>query len=169
MSLVVQNAYASEQTFTTTSLQSLASSPTAGWGGAVVDNTTTDYLDALVQFVFAAVNTAPSASKGLFLFAYAGSNATDLTTTGTSGGTVGTQGTLTFPDVTVNPYVMPSLQLLPYTTQNKQIVSPLYSIASVFGGRLPPFWGICVVNNSGMTLAASGNTVKWRGVTETIT
>lgn len=161
-------AYQAEQVFTTTSLQSLATSATAGWGSAVVDNTTSLYLDALVQVVLAAVNTAPANSKALFVYAFSGSNSTDLTTTGTSGGTVGTQGALTFPDVTTLPVAMPLIGIVPYSVQNKLIVSAEFSVARAFGGVLPPFWGITCVNHTGMTLAASGNTVKWRGITETI-
>jgi hypothetical protein len=40
-----------------------------------------------------------------------------------------------------------------------------FSVAQAFGGILPPYWGIAIVNHSGAALAASGNYVKWRGVT----
>lgn len=161
-------AYQAEQVFTTTNLQSLATSATAGWGSAVVDNTANLYLDALVQVVLAAVNTAPANSKALFVYAYSGSNATDLTTTGSSGGTVGTQGALTFPDVTTLPVAMPLIGVVPYAVQNKLIVSPEFSVARAFGGVLPPYWGVALVNHTGMILAASGNTVKYRGISETV-
>jgi hypothetical protein len=161
-------AYQAEQPFVATALQSLATSATAGWGSASVDNTTTLFLDALVQVVLAAVNTAPANSKALFVYAYSGSNATDLTTTGTSGGVVGTQGSLTFPDVTTLPVVMPLIGIVPYAVQNKPIVSAEFGVARAFGGVLPPYWGVAIVNHTGMILAASGNTVKWRGISETI-
>jgi hypothetical protein len=38
------------------------------------------------------------------------------------------------------------------------------SVASAFGGILPPFWSIVIINHSGAALAASGNTVKWAPV-----
>jgi hypothetical protein len=157
-------AYQAEQTMTTTNLQSLATSATAGWGSAVVDNTTTLYLDALVQVVLPAVNTLPANDKALYVFAYAGSNSTDLTTTGAaSSGAPGTQGGLFFPDITTNPQNLPLIGVIPYVSLNTKIVSPEFSVARPFG-VLPPFWGVAIVNYSGMTLAASGNTVKYRGV-----
>jgi hypothetical protein len=161
-------AYQAEQSFVVTALNSLATSPTAGWGSAVVDNTTNLFLDALVQIVLAAVNTVPGSSKALYVYAYGGSNATDLTTTGSSGGTVGTQGALTFPDITTLAVVMPLIGMVPYPVQNKLIVSPPFSVARAFNNWLPAFWGIACINHTGMILAASGNTIKYRGIYETI-
>jgi hypothetical protein len=161
-------AYQAEQSFVVTALNSLATSPTAGWGSAVVDNTANLFLDAEVQVVLAAVNTVPGSSKALYVYAYAGSNATDLTTTGSSGGTVGTQGALTFPDITTLAVVMPLIGMVPYPVQNKLIVSSWFSVAKAFNNWLPPFWGVACVNHTGMILAASGNSIKYRGLFETI-
>lgn len=160
--------YQAEQTFVATALQSLATSATAGWGSAVVDNTVDLFLDALVQVVLAAVNTVPGSSKAAYVYAYGGTSATNLTTTGTSGGTVGTQGALTFPDITTLAVVMPLIGMIPYPVQNKLIVSPPFSVARAFNNWLPPYWGVAIVNHTGMILAASGNTVKYRGLYETL-
>ena len=64
--------YSSATAMTVTNLHSLASSATAGWQSAVVDNTGTIYMDALVQIVLDFANTAPANSKGVYIFAYAG-------------------------------------------------------------------------------------------------
>lgn len=163
----VKEAFQSEQTMTTTNLQSLASSTTAGWKSAVVDNTSNLYLDALVQFVIAAVNTAPSSNKAIYVFAYHGSNSSDLTTSGAAANN-GSEGTLTFPNITSSAIVMPILGVLPYTTQNVAFTSLEMSVGMTAGGALPPYWGVAALNYSGMTLASSGNTVKYRGVYNTV-
>lgn len=164
----VKIAYQSEQTQTTTNLQSLASSATAGWGGNSVDNTSNLYLDYGVQMAIAAVNTAPGNNQATYLYAFSGDNSSDLTTTGTSGGTVGTEGTLTFPDITTLPVVMPLIGIIPYPVQNKAIVSRWFSIAKSTDGIMAPYWGVAVVNYTGMTYAAAGNTIKHRGVYSTV-
>jgi hypothetical protein len=165
----VKQAFDAEVTMTTTNLQSLASSPTAGWSSVSVDNTSNLYEDVLVQVVLAAVNTAPANDKAVYVHAFGGTNATDLTTTGTSGGTVGTEGALTFPSIaTPLPVVMPLIGVIPYPVQNKAITGPPFSVAAAFGGILPPFWGVAILNYTGMTLASSGNTVKYRPVYHTV-
>ena len=38
------------------------------------------------------------------------------------------------------------------------------SVANAFGGILPPYWGLVILDYTGAAIAASGNTVKWVGV-----
>ena len=164
----VKEAFQTEQTETTTNLQSLASSATAGWTGNSVDNTSNLYLDALVSVVIAAVNTAPGSDKCVYLFAFGGTNSSDLTTTGTSGGTVGTEGTLTFPSISTLPQLMPMFGRIPYPVQNRALNSGPLSVRRAFGGVLPPYHGTAILNFTGFTFAASGNTVKRRGLYNTV-
>lgn len=167
----IKEALQTVQTFTITNLNSLASSLTAGWGSAAVDNTTNLYLEVLVQLNLAAVNTAPSSQKGFFIYAYglldtAGSLYT--TTGATSGGTPGSQGALTFPDISANPINLPLVGIVPYVGQNTAINSPQFSLSKAFNGWIPPKWGIAIVNGSGMTIAASGNSVQYMGLYNTV-
>ena len=167
----IKFVYGSEVAMTVTNLHSKASSATAGWTSASVDNRTNLFKDALVCVHIAAVNTAPANSKAFFIFAYSATNngTPDYTTTGaTSGNVPGTEGALTFPDVTANPQLLPLLFAMPYVGQNIAHVSPVLSVASAFGGILPPYWGIAILNHSGMTLAASGNTVNYTPVYENV-
>lgn len=160
-----KEAFQTEQSMTVTNLHSLASSATAGWSSTFVDNTTNLYQDALVMIHIAAVNTAPASDKAIYIFAYASTDGSIFTSTGTSGGTVGTEGALTFPSIaTPLPIVMSQIGILPYPVQNKALDGGAYSIAKAFGGWLPPYWGIAILNYTGFTFAASGNTVKYRGV-----
>ena len=154
----VKLVYGSVVSMTVTNLNSLASSATAGWQSAVVDNTSNLYEDAHVQVVVDFANTAPANSKALFVFVYSG-----LETTYTNPCT-GTEGTLTLVDVTTTPQAMKLLGTLPYTTQDEIAESSVWSVADLFGGKLPIKWGLAIINFSGAALAGSGNTVKYTPV-----
>lgn len=164
----VKAAFQAEQSMTVTNLHSLASSATAGWTSASVDNSSNLYLNALVMVHIAAVNTAPGSDQAIYLFAYGSTDGSIFTSTGTSGGAVGTEGSLTFPSVATLPCVMPSLGTIPYPVQNKALDAGPFSVAACFGGVLPQYWGVALVNYAGFTFAASGNTVKYRGVYNTV-
>lgn len=150
--------YGSVQTMTVTNLHSLASSATAGWQSAVVDNTSNLYIDALVQVVLDFANTAPANSKAAFVYAYGG-----LETTYTNPAS-GTEGAITLADITTNAQNLRLLGTIPYTTADEVVESAIFSVAAAFGGVLPPKWGLVIMNHSGAALAASGNTVKWTPV-----
>lgn len=134
----------------------LATSATAGWQSNAIDNSTNLYDDALVMCDFAAVNTAPANSKAIFLYAFAivDTGGSLYTNTG-SAQPSGSEGTLTFPDITTLPVVAPLLGVIPYPTQNNILRSPPFSVARCFGGILPPKWAIGMVNHSGMTLSVT--------------
>jgi len=145
----------------------LATSATAGWVSNVIDNSTNLDLDALVHVELAAVNTAPANSKAIFLFAYGIVDTAGSAYTSSGDGTPsGSEGTLTFPDVTTLPIVMPLLGVIPYPVQNKAINAGPFSIAKCFGGILPKKWGIGMVNHSGMTLSVTA--IKYIPVRNTV-
>lgn len=161
----VKLALAAEVSMTATSLHSLASSATAGWQSASVDNRTNLYLDALVQVQVDFANTAPANDKAVYVYAYSGSNnATPVYTNPATG----SQGTLTVPNITTNPLNLKLLGVIAYNTQDEVAASGMLSVAAAFGGILPPWWGIVVVNYSGAALAASGNSVIWAGAYQTV-
>lgn len=151
--------YQAEQTMTVTNLHSLATSPTAGWQSAVVDNTGNLYFDYQVQVVLAFANTAPGTSRCAYVFVYSG-NSSVYTNPVT-----GSEGTLTLPDVTANPLALKPLGIIPYVTQNETVESEVFSVCQALGLVVaPPSWGIAIINHSGAALAASGSTAKYRGV-----
>jgi hypothetical protein len=170
----IKTAYAgSVDTFTVTNLHSLATSATAGWRSAVVDNTSNLFQDYAVKLVLAAVNTAPANSKAFFLYVYdlLDTGGSSYTTTGaTSGGAPdGAEGTLTFPDITANSVNLRQLGVIPYVGQNTLINSPWISTLAAFGGlALPPKFGYALINHSGMTTASSANTFKGIGIYSTV-
>ena len=146
----IKQKFGTATAFTKTNAN-LATSATAGWKSNSIDNSTNLYLDALVMLELAAVNTAPANSKAVILYAYSLIEGTAYSSTGD--GTIdGSEGTLTFPDFTTSPVVLPVLGVVPYPVQNKAINSPAFSVARCFGGILPVKWGIAMINHSGMTL-----------------
>lgn len=168
----VLEAFGTATTMTVTNLNSLATSATAGWRSAAIDNTSNLYLDYLIQVQLAAVNTAPANSKAFLLFVSAlvdGSGSAYATTGATSGGAPnGSEGTLTFPDFTSNPVNIPLLGVIPYVGQNTAIISTPFSVKAAFNGIIPPKFCLGLINHSGMTIAASSNVVTYLGVYNTV-
>ena len=149
----ILESFGSATAFTITNAN-LATSATAGWVSNAIDNSTNLYDDVLIMFDLAAVNTAPANSKAIFCYAFASiDGGTTYTATG-DGTPAGTEGTLTYPDVSTLPIVAPLLGVIPYPVQNKAIRAT-FSLAKCFGGILPPSWCIGMVNHSGMTLSVT--------------
>jgi hypothetical protein len=159
----IKIAYQAAQSMTVTNLHSLASSVTAGWQSAVVDNTSALYTDYFVMAVLDFANTAPANSKAVFFFVYTGLESGTYTNPAS-----GSEGTITLVDVTANDQAMPMLGRVPYTTQDEVAESTLWSVATAMRQAVPPYWGVAAINHSGAALAASGNTVKYRGAFYTV-
>lgn len=160
----IKQAFQGAQTQTSTSLQSLARSVTAGWQMGAVTNTTNLYLDDLVQIVIAAVNTAPANGKVFYVLAgHSNDGGTSYTRPFS-----GTQGTCTYDAIDSLPQCAPMLGIIPYATQNSTLTSETMSMAKTAGYVMPERYTIGVVNDSGFTTAAAGNVVKTNGVYRTI-
>lgn len=134
----------------------IATSATAGWKSNLRDNSSNLFEDCLVRVRLAAVNTAPANSKALFIYASAEIHDSNTNFTSTGDGQIdGSEGTVTFPDVTTLAIPLPLLGVVPYPVQNKAIVSAPFSVARCFGGVLPPQWCIAWINHTGMTLSVT--------------
>ena len=155
----IKSAYGSVQTMTVTNLHSLANSATAGWQSAVVDNTSNLYLDALVTVVLDFANTAAANSRQAFIFAYGGIESGVY-----SNPASGSEGTITLTSVVTSAQNLRLIGVVPYTTTDEIAESSPMSVAAAFGGVLPPYWGIVIINYSGAALHSANNTVKWRPV-----
>ena len=155
----ILQTYQAEAAMAVTNLHSLASSATAGWSSTFVDNST-GYENATISIHIAAVNTAPGNDKAIYVFMYASTDGAIFTSTGTSGGTVGTEGALTFPSISTLPILMPQLGVIPYMVQNKALDAS-FQTRQCFP-KLPKYWGLAILNFSGFTFAAAGNTVKYQ-------
>lgn len=159
----VKQAQQSLQSLTVTNLNSLASSATAGWQSAEIDNTSNLYLDSLVQVVLDFANTAPANSKCAYVFGASG-----LETGKLSNPFTGSQGTLTYTDVTTTPQNAKMIGTLPYNTADEIVEGTPMSIAAGNGGVHPPFWAVGIVNHTGAAIHSSGNTVKYMGIYATV-
>lgn len=146
----------------TIGLASLADDNTnkiAGRESTAVDNTTDLDLDHLVSGLIT-VGTSPTVDRQIEIWAYA---ARSIAT-----------GTPTYPDVldgtdsaetmTSRNVLLSALRLVAAitvdATSDRGYVFAPVSVAQLFGGSLPPFWGLFVVNCTGVALhATSGNHV----------
>ncbi len=156
----VSEKYGTLTTLTITNA-GLATSATAGWQSDAVDNTTNLFDDVEIHFDLAAVNAAPANSKAIFVFAFAltDDGASNYESTG-DGAPSGSEGTLTYPDVTANPLVARPLGVIPYPVQNKALKKTFF-LSDVWP-VVPPKWAIGMVNHSGMTISV--NSIKYRGI-----
>jgi len=170
---VLEAFQGSDQSLDLTSFNSLASSATAGWSSQAIDNSTNLYLDYLAAVKFASVATAPASDKNFYMFGATALNTTDLPTTGASSGNVvtsstSTAATLTFPSISTLSQILPLVQVVPYPVTTVTNQSPLFSVARAFGGLIGLYLWLPMLNFSGMTIAASGNSYKYRGVYNTV-
>lgn len=150
----------SEVTLTDTTLDSLTSSATAGWTSDAIDTSDCDDVEFTISIDPA--NTAPANSKGWYIFLGTSNNTSNYPTTGAaSGGTTGTQGALTFPDVTTTPNNLTQVEFLNY--QNADVVQSRSFSMLAKGIRPQHRTIIAVVNHTGATNSSS--TVTYRKIT----
>jgi hypothetical protein len=155
----VKAEYGGIQTLAIT-LASLAA--TAARESATVDNTTTKYLDALLQVKVKTDVTAPGNDKALYVYAWGVADPTTPTYPDT---VTGADAAITLNDPTQLRLIgVVSLQAASTTYKSEPL-----SVASAFGGVLPPKWGV-VVRNSASALTAVGgdHAVTWNGLYQTV-
>jgi len=144
----------------TINLASLASSATVGREGAIVDNSTSLFIDALVMCQIKTQNSGTIGNESaVYVYAY---------------GTVDTS-TPTYPDavtgadtgITLNaPTQLKLLGVINVTAINTTYKGGPWGLAALFGGMLPQKWGIVVRNYCGTALSATAgdHKVLWQGV-----
>lgn len=168
----VLEAFQAEQSLDLTGI-AIASSVTAGWCSAWIDNHTNLYLDILFYYYMGAVNTAAGSQKAHYLFAPGAWNTTDTLPSNTAGNTVtnsaSTSATLTYLDITANPTGFPQVAVVPYITTNKVISSGgLFGVAKGHDGYCPPFVWLGLVNAAGPTITATGSKIGYAGAYATV-
>jgi hypothetical protein len=163
----VKLAWSSWTTLTITNLNSRGTSATTAWQSAVIDNSSTKYLNIQVVATFAAVNTAPANSKAWFFWVanLADTSGSEYDSTG-SDVPGGAEGTITIPDFTSLALPLYHLGRIAYPVQNKVLTKTFTLYENI--GFVPEKFSLIVANHTGYTAAASGNSVKWRGQYETI-
>lgn len=159
----VKEAFGTATSMTIT-LNSLASSGTAGRESTVVDNSSNLYTDALVELLIAYPNSATANDKAVYVFAHGsldGTNYVESLTGSDAAFTIaGTAGAL-----------LTGLKLIGVVNpiQNTTKRYGPFAVAGAFGGILPVKWGIVVLNYSGQTFSSSGCSAQYRGVYSTVT
>ena len=166
----VNTSYGAFTSLTITNLNSLASSATAGWQSARIDNTSTLALDYEIVVKLDMANTAPANDKSVYVFiSPAVVDSSGPTWYQADGGTTtlpgGSEGTYTIAGTTATNN-LDLIRALAYTTQD-QVIQAVFRLSDIYS-TMPDGFQIIIVNFSGAAIAASGNVVAYRAITQTI-
>jgi hypothetical protein len=159
MATTFKNLYPSTSTSALTiTLASLADDTTnkiAGRASTAVNNTTDLDIDHLVSGKIT-VGTSPTANGTIEVWCYA-MNSESAGTPTYPDSITGTDAAKTMTSLNVKYSAMRIIQGLTVdnTTGRAYYFGPT-SVAMLFGGMLPPFWGVMVINASGVALDATG-------------
>ena len=149
----IKQAFGTSTSITIT-LNSLASSATAGRESTAIDNSSDLFLDALVTVILNVGAGTIANDKCAYVYAYGSEDGTNLTDNAT-----GSDAAITLNAPTnlrlVHVIAMPTASLT---------YKAVFSIAAAFGGVLPRKWGIVVRNYCGIALNSSGNSATYSGV-----
>lgn len=160
-------AYGSYTALTVTNLQSLASSATAGWQSARIDNqSSVEALDYEFVVKLTTANTAPANDKAAYIY-ISPAVTTDGGTTwlhadqGTTTLPTGTEGTTTI----ATPNNLRLLGVLSYTTQ-QMVMQGVFNVSNAVGQFMPDGFSIIIINFTGAALSTSC-VVSYRAITTT--
>lgn len=124
-----------------------------------IDNSTSCFLDALVQVKIATNASADSTGdKSVYVYAY-GTADEGASCSGNASGSDAPFGT--------DPQQLNNCRLIGAVCapmQNKVYESDLMSVGAAFGGVLPQRWGIIVHNKTGQTLKTSDCSAVYQGL-----
>lgn len=167
--MATQNIAYSADTTITISLASLATSATwvAGQESGLIDNTSNKYVDAIVQGKIQ-TGTTPTANTSIIVYVW-GSSVSPATTA--IDVIDGTDSAETITSVGVRNSFMKVGAILDVDSNTSNRDYPFsFGVAQLFGGSLPPYWGIFVAHNTGVALNATGgnHVLSFRGITYTV-
>lgn len=157
----LKERYGSSAAMTIT-LGSLANDSTnllAGRQSTVVDNTTNLWLDYLIAG-FIKAGTSPTVNTTIEVWAFA--TADDTPTYPDVLGAADAAVTLTSANVK-NTALRPVAFITVDATSNRIYPIAPISLANIFG-YVPKYWGIVVINGSGVALNASGSSISYTPV-----
>lgn len=156
----------SSNTTITIDLANLGTSPTfvAGRESSQVDNTSNKYIDALVSG-FVSVGTTPTANTTIAVYVYGADTSLATTALDVLDGTDSAE-TLTNTGI-LNGLRLGATIAVPANTSDVQYIVLPFSVASLFGGAMPKFWGLFVSHNTGVALrnnAVNTNNFEFVGI-----
>jgi len=136
----------------------------AGRASTAVDNTTTQDLDHLLSGVIVTGGTAPTVSRSINIYAYAAaSTASGVPTYPDSITGTDAAKTMTSANVMNGALRFVASITVDATASRAYAFSPV-SIASLFGGVLPKFWGIFVSHDTAQALGATGHKLSFERI-----
>lgn len=156
----------SSNTTITMDLANLGSSTTfvAGRESSQIDNTTNKYMDALVSG-FVSVGTTPTANTTIAIYVWGADTSLATTAIDTLDGTDSAE---TLSNVGVlNALRFGASISVPVTTSDFAYPVLPFSVASLFGGVMPKFWGLFVAHNCVSALrntAVNTNSMEFVGI-----
>jgi len=151
----------------TMDLANLGSSSTwvAGRESTQIDNTSNKFVDAIVQGSIS-VGTTPSSNTVINVFVYASDTSLATTPIDVIDG-VDSAETITNTGVLYSMFrIGAAINVLVNTSDIAYPVAP-FSIAQLFGGIMPKYWGLFVAHNTGVTLrnnAVNTNSFDYVGI-----
>lgn len=171
MATVLTTTYSSN-TAITFDLSSLGTSSTfvAGRESTQVDNTSTQYVDVLVNVkgITGHASTAPTVGQTINVYVYGADTSLATTPIDVLDGTDSAE-TLSHVSVLNSLRFVGSAAVTVATAGLVYYIQP-FSVASFFGGIMPKFWGLFVAHNHTGALGASNNSLfSFNGITYTNT
>lgn len=126
-----------------------------------IDNTGTKYVDAIMQ-VKVTNATTTGTDNAVYIYGYGSVDGT----------TFATPSSGTDAAVVTTPTNLPLLGIISYSNppfSDTPLTVHISSVANVFGGILPPYWGIAIDNRTGASLVntAANHSVTFQGITYT--
>lgn len=152
----------SHNALTITNLNSLASSATAGWQSARIDDTSTKAVDYEISVKLDMANTAPANDKAVYVYvspAYYDGSSWYQTDGGTATLPSGSEGTYTI----ANPNNLRILGVLTYQTAD-QVIQGTFNLSNAVGQTMPDGFSLVIINYTGAAVAASGNMVAYKAI-----
>lgn len=156
----------SANTAITMDLANLATSSTflAGRESSQIDNTSNKFVDALVSGTVS-VGTTPTANTVIGIYVWGADTSLATTALDVLDGTDSAE-TLT------NAGILAALKLgasiaVPAATSDVQYIVLPFSVAALFGGVMPKFWGLFVSHNTAVNLrnnAVNTNSFEYVGI-----
>lgn len=166
MATAVKIAYPATSTVALTLTDASLASDTnllAGRASTAVDNTTNLDLDHLLSGPIR-TGTSPTVSTTIEVWVYAHSSiAAGVPTYVDSITGIDAAKTMTSLNVKNAALRLAALLTVDATTGRDYFIAPV-SVASLFGGQLPPFWGVFLVHNTGVALNATQVALQYERV-----
>jgi hypothetical protein len=154
----IKQAFGASTAITIT-LNSLASSATAGRESTAVDNGTDKFSDALLSVSAKLAAGTPANDKAIYVYGYASEDGTNYTDPATGADAAVTTVRVPTNLVLIGVIMAPDSGALTY--------KGVFSVAKAFGGVLPRKWGVVIRNYTGVAFDTTGNSVTYSGVYHT--